>query len=153
MFQAKRELKSNNLMGSELPKELQPSGEDVKGLPSAKASMRNCLAERRVFTVPCLLYLPWKYSTYPVIDSLKGKHNKDIISANGSGSKNRYQNGTLLSGNRDQHLRNPSCLILSRTQMEVVCALCTSQKKAPFKILQIGSRGRSYTPTNIHRVV
>ena len=26
--------------------------------------------------------------------------------------KNRYQNGTLVSGKRDQHLRNPSWLIL-----------------------------------------
>ena len=31
----------------------------------------------------------------------------------GCGSKNRYQNGTLVSGNMDQTLRNPSCLILS----------------------------------------
>ena len=36
---------------------------------------------------------------------------------NGCGSKNRYQNGTLVSGNMDQHLRNPCCLILSHTQM------------------------------------
>ena len=35
----------------------------------------------------------------------------------GCGSKNRYQNGTLVSGNMDQHLRNPSCLILSHTPM------------------------------------
>ena len=33
----------------------------------------------------------------------------------GCGSKNRYQNGTLLSGNMDQNPRNPSCLILSHT--------------------------------------
>ena len=33
----------------------------------------------------------------------------------GSGSKNRYQNGTLLSGNMDQNLRNPPCSILSHT--------------------------------------
>ena len=31
--------------------------------------------------------------------------------------KKRYQNGTLVSGNMDQHLRNPSCLILSHTHM------------------------------------
>ena len=35
----------------------------------------------------------------------------------GCGSKIRYQNGTLVSGNMDQHLRNPSCLILSHTHM------------------------------------
>ena len=33
------------------------------------------------------------------------------------GSKKRCQNGTLVSGNMDQNLRNPSCLILSHTQM------------------------------------
>ena len=31
--------------------------------------------------------------------------------------KIRYQNGTLVSGHIDQHLRNPSCLILSHTHM------------------------------------
>ena len=31
----------------------------------------------------------------------------------GCGSKNRYQNGTLVSGNMDQTLSNPPCLILS----------------------------------------
>ena len=31
--------------------------------------------------------------------------------------KNRCQNGTLLSGNVDQNLRNPSCLILSHTHV------------------------------------
>ena len=35
----------------------------------------------------------------------------------GCGSKNRYQNETLVSGNMDQNLRNPSCLILSHTQI------------------------------------
>ena len=35
----------------------------------------------------------------------------------GCGSKNRYQNGTLVSGNMDQNLRSPSCLILSHTHM------------------------------------
>ena len=37
---------------------------------------------------------------------------------NGYGSKNRYQNGTLISGNMDQHLRNPSSLILSHCQID-----------------------------------
>ena len=32
--------------------------------------------------------------------------------------KTATQNGTLLSGNMDQHLRSPSCLILSHTQWE-----------------------------------
>ena len=31
----------------------------------------------------------------------------------GCASKNRYQNGTLVSGNMDQHLRNPSWSILN----------------------------------------
>ena len=35
----------------------------------------------------------------------------------GSGSKNRYQNGTLVSGNMDQNLRTPPCLILSHSHM------------------------------------
>ena len=43
------------------------------------------------------------------------QHNKH--KPNGCGSKNRYQNGTLVSGNMDQNLRNPSCLILSHIQM------------------------------------
>ena len=34
----------------------------------------------------------------------------------GCGSKKRYQNGTLVSGNMDQNPRNPSCLILSHSQ-------------------------------------
>ena len=36
---------------------------------------------------------------------------------NGCGSKNRYQNGTLVSGNMDQNPHNPSCLILSHSQI------------------------------------
>ena len=35
----------------------------------------------------------------------------------GCGSKNRYQNGTLVSGNMDQNLPTPSRLILSHTQL------------------------------------
>ena len=31
--------------------------------------------------------------------------------------KKRYQTGTLVSGNMDQNLRNPSCLILSHTHI------------------------------------
>ena len=31
--------------------------------------------------------------------------------------KKRYHNGTLVSGNMDQHLRNPSCIILSHTHV------------------------------------
>ena len=37
--------------------------------------------------------------------------------SNGYGSKNRYHNGTLVSGNMEQNLRSPSCLILSHTQI------------------------------------
>ena len=36
---------------------------------------------------------------------------------NGSGSKNRYRNGTLVSGNMDQNPRNPYRLILSHSQI------------------------------------
>ena len=35
----------------------------------------------------------------------------------GCGSKSRYQNGTLVSGNMDQNLCNLSCSILSHTQL------------------------------------
>ena len=45
-------------------------------------------------------------------------HQLRLPETNGSGSKNRYQNGTLVRGNMDQHLRNPSCLILSHSQIE-----------------------------------
>ena len=41
-----------------------------------------------------------------------GDVNKHMFSF-GCGSKNRYHNGTLVSGNMDQNLRNSSCLILS----------------------------------------
>ena len=37
----------------------------------------------------------------------------------GCGSNDRYQNGTLVSGNMDQNLLNPSCLILSHTHVHV----------------------------------
>ena len=35
-----------------------------------------------------------------------------------------YQNGTLISGTKDYHLRNPGSLILSHTHMGVSCWLC-----------------------------
>ena len=38
--------------------------------------------------------------------------------AYGCGSKNRYQNGTLVSGNMNQNLRDPSFFILSHTHMD-----------------------------------
>ena len=41
------------------------------------------------------------------------------IYIHGCGSKNWYQNGTLVSGNMDQNLRNPSCLILSHTHIYI----------------------------------
>ena len=37
----------------------------------------------------------------------------------GCGSKTGAKNGTLVSGNIDQNLRNPSCLILSHTHLTV----------------------------------
>ena len=37
----------------------------------------------------------------------------------GCGSKNRYQNGTLVTGNMDQNPRNPSSLILSHTHLGI----------------------------------
>ena len=37
---------------------------------------------------------------------------------NGCGSKNRYQNGNLVSGHMHQNLLNPSCLTLSHPQMK-----------------------------------
>ena len=40
-----------------------------------------------------------------------GVHITTVIYLSGCGSKNRYQNGTLASGNMDQNLRNPSSLI------------------------------------------
>ena len=39
----------------------------------------------------------------------------------GCGSKNRYQHGSLVSGNMDQNLRNPSCLIFCRTHVKSCC--------------------------------
>ena len=42
---------------------------------------------------------------------------------NGCVSKKRYQNGTLVSGNMDQSLHNPSCFILSHTQIVLRAAL------------------------------
>ena len=49
-------------------------------------------------------------------DGLYGSSQKASI--NGCGSTNRYQNGTLVSGNMDQNLRNPSWSILSHAHME-----------------------------------
>ena len=65
----------------------------------------------------CFLWAPWNHPT------------------NRCGSKNRYQNGTLLGGNMDQNLRNPSCLILSHTQITNL----TYRRQA---ILAGASRGR-----------
>ena len=42
------------------------------------------------------------------------------MSPNGCGSKNRYPKWVaLVSGHRDRNLRNPACLILSHTQMNL----------------------------------
>ena len=48
----------------------------------------------------------------------------------GCGSKNRYQNGTLVSGNMDQNLPNPFCLILSHR--ESMC--CLGFRPSPSKL-------------------
>ena len=45
----------------------------------------------------------------------------------GCGSKNRYQNGTLVSGNMHQNLRNPSCSILSHSHIDVSLVCTTYQ--------------------------
>ena len=37
-------------------------------------------------------------------------------------NKKRYQHGTLVSGNMDQNLRNPSCLILSHTHLKATAS-------------------------------
>ena len=50
------------------------------------------------------------------LDDLLGRANA-LRATYGCGSKNRYQNGTLVSGNMDQNLRNPSCSILSHTHI------------------------------------
>ena len=42
---------------------------------------------------------------------------KKDATTHGCGSRNRCQNGTLVSGNMDQNLRNPPCVILSHTHM------------------------------------
>ena len=42
------------------------------------------------------------------------------LSLYGCGSKNRYQNGTLVSGNMDQNLHNPSCLILTHSHIQSI---------------------------------
>ena len=56
---------------------------------------------------------------------------------NGCGSKNRYQNGTLVNGNMNQNPRNPSCSILSHTQMkrliqQVEKEVPSGSKRAPW---------------------
>ena len=62
-------------------------------------------------------------SCCPVLACFKGRRKESHHFGGGSpkrhihgcGSKNRYQNGILASGNMDQNLRNPFCLILSHT--------------------------------------
>ena len=62
---------------------------------------------------PCDQNGPWKWQGF--ISRCETKY------PCGCGSKNRYQNGTLVSGNMDQNLRNPSCLILSHTHVYSDC--------------------------------
>ena len=50
----------------------------------------------------------------------RGTNSTKTSQTHGSGSKNRYQNGTLLSGKMDQHLRNPSWLSLSHSHMKLL---------------------------------
>ena len=61
---------------------------------------------------PCAPPGPWT-SPAPEAPEFEGR----FFPPCGCGSKNRYQNGTLVSGNMDQNLRKPSCLILSHTQV------------------------------------
>ena len=52
----------------------------------------------------------------------------------GCGSKNRYQNGTLVSGNMDQNPRNPSCLILSHSHFPLGFPLKPAKKIGALEI-------------------
>ena len=39
--------------------------------------------------------------------------------------KHEFQNGTLVKGTKDEDLRNPSCLIVSHTQMSKIGCKCS----------------------------
>ena len=52
----------------------------------------------------------------PILQAMVGHYGYLLY---GCGSKNRYQNGTLVSGNMEKCV-TPSCLILSRTHMDPV---------------------------------
>ena len=47
------------------------------------------------------------------------QHKLCHVHSYGYGSKNRYQNETLVSGNMDQNLRNPSSFLLSHCHIHV----------------------------------
>ena len=81
------------------------------------ASVRNpyrCLSFYMSITIPSKTKKRWLRFWGPGSDHPQRKGR----SIYGCGSKNRYQNGTLVSGNMDQNLRNPYCFILSHTHME-----------------------------------
>ena len=48
--------------------------------------------------------------------------------------KNRYQNGTLVSGNMDQNPRNTSCLILSHTHIAQTQAVKVETQRGGAKL-------------------
>ena len=54
----------------------------------------------------------------------------------GCGSKSRYQNGTLVSGNMDQNLRTPSCLISRDTHISPTsdCKTETTHQRNPSRL-------------------
>ena len=66
------------------------------------------------FKTLCRTSLWWGGSVQPLLKWLQ------LFKAYGCGSKNRNHNRTLVSGNMDQNLRNPSCLILSHTHISEV---------------------------------
>ena len=70
----------------------------------------------QISTSSLMKYLDVLYWCWPCrnIHALGGK----AFGPCGWGSKTLSQTGTLVSGNMDQNLRNPSCLILSHTHVE-----------------------------------
>ena len=58
----------------------------------------------------------------------------------GCGSKNRYQNGTLVSGNMDQNLRNPSCFISSHTHVMQLMHLLSLEGNWNWRAANVGAQ-------------
>ena len=63
----------------------------------------------------------WVHSKGIGVNASPGRSNLEVLALGSRNKwqwlKNRYQNGSLISGNMDQNLRKPSCSILSHTQM------------------------------------